>query len=133
MFLGLLNGRKEILGYDPKARARTSMQIFDRSNPGCGNIFFISMDGVSGLEAGAKAIFPKVVVQRCIVHLIRNSIKYVPTKDYKKFTQSLKKVYGAPNLKAANASFETFCKEWNQYPGGHRSMEEKLCPCRAAV
>lgn len=75
------------------------------------------MDGVSGLEAGAKAIFPQVVVQRCIVHLIRNSIKYVPTKDYKKFTQSLKKVYGAPNLKAANAAFEIFCKEWNQYPG----------------
>lgn len=75
------------------------------------------MDGVSGLEAGAKAIFPQVVVQRCIVHLIRNSIKYVPTKDYKKFTQSLKKIYGAPNLKAANTAFDIFCKEWNQYPG----------------
>ena len=45
---------------------------------------FICMDGVSGLEDGAKAIFKDVVVQRCIVHLIRNSIKYVPSKDYKK-------------------------------------------------
>ena len=47
--------------------------------------FFISMDGrLLGLEAGAKAIFLNVVVQRCIVHLIRNSIKYIPSKDYKK-------------------------------------------------
>ena len=75
------------------------------------------MDGVSGLEAGAKSIFPNVIVQRCIVHLIRNSIKYVPTKDYKKFTQSLKKVYSAANLKAAQVAFDSFCKEWEQYPG----------------
>lgn len=75
------------------------------------------MDGVSGLEAGAKAIFLKVVVQRCIVHLIRNSIKYIPAKDYKAFTQALKKVYGAPNIKAANTAFESLCKDWSQYPG----------------
>ena len=61
------------------------MQIFDESKArGLEDVFFISMDGVSGLEEGAKAIFPKVVVQRCIVHLIRNSIKYVPSKDYKR-------------------------------------------------
>ena len=48
------------------------------------DVLFICMDGVSGLEDGAKAIFKDVVVQRCIVHLIRNSIKYVPSNDYKK-------------------------------------------------
>ena len=64
-----------------------------------------------GLEEGAKAIFPKAVVQRCIVHLIRNSIKYVPSKNYKKFTQSLKRIYGASNLKAAQTAFESFQNE----------------------
>ena len=64
-------------------------------------MLFISMDGVSGLEDGARSIFKDVVVQRCIVHLIRNSIKYVPTKDYKKFTAQLKRIYGASSLKAA--------------------------------
>lgn len=59
-----------------------------------------------GLEEGAKAIFPKAVVQRCIVHLVRNSIKYV-------FTQSLKRVYGASNLKAAQTAFESFQNEWS--------------------
>jgi len=115
-----VNGIKDILGLwigDAEGK-HYWMQIFDEiKSRGVEDIFFISMDGVSGLEAGAKAIFPKVVVQRCIVHLIRNSIKYVPTKDYKKFTQSLKKVYGAPTLKAANSAFEIFCKEWSQYPG----------------
>lgn len=69
------------------------------------------------LEEGAKAIFKNVVVQRCIVHLIRNSIKYVPSKSYKPFTAQLKKVYGAPSLKAAEAEFEKFKQTWNEYPG----------------
>lgn len=94
------------------------MQIFDELKArGVQDIFFISMDDVSGLEDGAKAIFPKVVVQRCIVHLIRNSIKYIPSKNYKKFTQDLKKVYGAPSLRAANTNFDTFCRTWKQHPG----------------
>lgn len=115
-----LRGYKEILGLwlSPTESKNQWMQIFDELKArGLEDVFFISMDGVSGLEEGAKAIFPKVVVQRCIVHLIRNSIKYVPSKDYKKFTQSLKRIYGATNIKTAKTAFETFQKEWAQYPG----------------
>lgn len=94
------------------------MQIFDEiKSRGVEDVLFISMDGVSGLEDGTKAIFPQVTVQRCIVHLIRNSIKYVPNKDYKVYTAGLKKVYGAASLKAANAEFEKFKQTWSQYPG----------------
>ena len=115
-----LNGYKDILGLwlSESESKNYWMQIFDELKArGIEDVFFMSMDGVSGLEEGAKAIFPKIIVQRCIVHLIRNSIKYVPSKDYKKFTQELKKVYGAPNLKAAAAAFESFCRTWEQYPG----------------
>lgn len=115
-----LQGHKEILGlWISESESKNYwMQIFDEIKArGVEDIFFISMDGVSGLEDGAKAIFPNVVVQRCIVHLIRNSIKYIPSKDYKKYTEDLKKVYGAPSLKAANTSFETFCRTWEQYSG----------------
>ena len=115
-----LNGKKEILGLwlSENESKNYWMQIFDEiKSRGVEDIFFISMDGVSGLEAGAKAVFPKVVVQRCIVHLIRNSIKYIPTKDYKAFTQALKKVYGATNIKTANTAFENLCRDWKQYPG----------------
>ena len=115
-----LTGRKEILGLwlNPTDSKNYWMQVFDEIKArGVEDVFFISMDGVSGLEDGAKAIFPKVIVQRCIVHLIRNSIKYVPTKDYKKYTTDLKRVYGAANLKAGRAAFDTFCENWKQYPG----------------
>ena len=115
-----LDGKKEVLGLwmDSSESKNYWMQVFDEIKArGVEDIFFISMDGVSGLESGAKAIFPGVVVQRCIVHLTRNSIKYVPTKDYKKFTTDLKKMYGAPSLTAAKKAFETFQDNWKQYPG----------------
>lgn len=115
-----VNGVKDILGiWIGEAEGKHYwMQIFDEIKArGVEDILFISMDGVSGLEEGAKSIFKDVVVQRCIVHLIRNSIKYIPSKDYKAFTSQLKKVYGAASLKAAEAEFERFKQAWSQYPG----------------
>ena len=114
------DGHKDILGIwiNESESKHTWMQIFDEiKQRGVEDIFFISMDGVSGLEEGAKEIFKGVIVQRCIVHLIRNSIKYVPSKDYKSFTANLKKIYGAPNLKTAEHEFEKFKSNWNKYPG----------------
>lgn len=114
------DGIKEILGLwlNESESKHQWMQIFDElKTRGVEDVLFICMDGVSGLEDGAKAIFPNVLVQRCIVHMIRNSIKYVPNKDYKAFCAHLKKVYGAASLKAAKAEFEKFKQAWSQYPG----------------
>ena len=114
------NGKKDILGLwiqDTESK-HFWMQIFDEIKArGVQEVGFMCMDGLSGLEDGAKTIFPNVVVQRCIVHLIRNSLKYVPTKDYKAFCNDLKKIYGAPSLKAAQTEFERFCQVWRKYPG----------------
>lgn len=115
-----VNGIKDILGIwiGESEGKHYWMQIFDEIKArGVEDILFISMDGVSGLEEGAKSIFKDVVVQRCIVHLIRNSIKYIPSKDYKAYTAQLKKVYGASSLKAAEAEFERFKQAWGKYPG----------------
>ncbi len=115
-----MEGKKDILGLwlNETESKHKWMQIFDEIKArGVEDIFFISMDGVSGLEEGARSIFPDVVVQRCIVHLIRNSIKYVPSKDYKAFTASLRKVYGAQSLKACQSTFESFKQQWSAYPG----------------
>ena len=124
-----LNGGKDVLGLwigDTESKHRW-MQVFDEiKSRGVQDIGFISMDGVSGLEDGAKAIFKNVVVQRCIVHLIRNSLKYVPSKDYKAFTSQLKKIYGAINLKGAQAEFERFCDTWNKYPGAIRVWKDNF-------
>ncbi len=115
-----IDGHKDILGIwlNETESKHSWMQIFDEiKSRGVEDIFFISMDGVSGLEQGAKEIFKGVVVQRCIVHLIRNSLKYVPSKDYKKFTANLKLIYGAPNLKTAQTEFEKFKTTWSKYSG----------------
>lgn len=115
-----VNGIKDILGlWIGEAEGKHYwMQIFDEIKArGVEDVLFISMDGVSGLEEGAKSIFRNVVVQRCMVHLIRNSIKYIPSKDYKAYTAQLKKVYGASSLKASVAEFERFKQSWGQYPG----------------
>lgn len=115
-----IDGIKDVLGIwigDSEGK-HYWMQIFDEiKSRGVEDVLFISMDGVSGLEEGARSIFKDVVVQRCIVHLIRNSIKYIPSKDYKAYTAQLKRVYGAPSLKAAEAEFERFKQAWSQYPG----------------
>ena len=115
-----IDGTKDILGIwigDSEGK-HYWMQIFDElKGRGVEDVLFISMDGVSGLEEGAKSIFKDAVVQRCIVHLIRNSLKYIPSKDYKTYTAQLKKVYGAPSLRAAGAEFERFKQAWSQYPG----------------
>lgn len=124
-----LKGEKDVLGLwmgETESKHRW-MQIFDEIKArGVQDIGFISMDGVSGLEDGAKAIFKNAVVQRCIVHLIRNSLKYVPSKDYKAFTGQLKKVYGAVSLKAAQAEFERFCEAWSKYPGAIRVWKDNF-------
>ena len=115
-----VNGIKDILGlWIGEAEGKHYwMQIFDEIKArGVEDVLFISMDGVSGLEEGAKSIFKDVVVQRCIVHLVRNSVRYIPSKDYKAFTTQLRKVYGASSLKAAEAEFERFKQAWGQYPG----------------
>ena len=124
-----LDGSKEILGIwlnESESKNRW-MQIFDEiRSRGVEDIFFISMDGVSGLEEGSKSIFPNVVVQRCIVHLIRNSLKYVPSKDYKTFTASLKKVYGSSSFKAYRSEYEKFKSTWSQYPGALDVWERNI-------
>lgn len=115
-----IDGHKDILGIwiNETESKHAWMQIFDEIKiRGVEDIFFISMDGVSGLEEGAKEIFKGVVVQRCIVHLIRNSLKYVPSKDYKKFTANLKLIYGASNLKNAQNEFDKFKTTWSKYSG----------------
>lgn len=116
-----VNGVKDILGIwiSETEGKHYWMQIFDEIRArGVEDVLFISVDGVSGLEEGARSIFKDVVVQRCIVHLIRNSIRYVPSKGYKDFTAQLKKVYGAASLKAAKAESEHFRQAWGgKYPG----------------
>ena len=115
-----LKGNKEILGLllNQTESKNRWMQVFDELKVrGVEDVFFISMDGVSGLKEGAKAIFPSVIVQRCIVHLVRNALRYLPSKDYKEVCRDMKKFYSASSLNAAHAAFNSFQNRWSQYSG----------------
>jgi transposase-like protein len=74
------------------------------------------MDGLKGLPDAIKAVFPDVNIQTCIVHQIRNSIKYVASKDSKNFMRDLKLVYKAVNEEAAVAALKELEDTWgNKY------------------
>lgn len=121
-----LDGRKNILGLwiDETENKHQWLQIFDElKKRGVEDVAFISMDGLPSLEEGAKTIFPKAVIQRCIVHLVRNSMKYIPSKEYKAFTANLKLLYQAPNKKVALLEFEKFKDRWVDYPGAVKVWE----------
>lgn len=121
---------KEVLGLyiSPTESKSTWMKIFDSIKArGVEDILFLSMDGVSGLEEGVHSIFPQTVVQRCIVHLIRNSTKYIPSKHLKAFCADCKAMYGAINLESAEAAFETLKEKWGaDYPGAIKVWENNL-------
>jgi len=72
------------------------MQVLsDFSNRGIKDILIASVDGLKGFPEAIKSIFPNTEVQQCIVHQIRNSLKYISYKDYRGFIKDLKRVYQA--------------------------------------
>ena len=94
-----LAGRKDVLGLwmQETEGAHHWMGVFDELRQrGVEDVLFVSMDGVSGLADGLRAIFPDAVAQRCLVHLVRNSCKYVPSKDMQAFCRDARAFYGAP-------------------------------------
>jgi len=117
-----IHGFKEVLGVwigEESESAHFWLNIFDElKTRGLEDIFFISMDGLTGLEKGVTTIYPNAVIQRCIVHLVRNALKFVPSKDYKAFTKDLKSIYQATNLNEATHNFSKFKEEdWEKYNG----------------
>jgi transposase-like protein len=110
------DGRKDVLGFWNKASegADEWMKIFDEiQSRGVEKISFISADGLSGLERAVKACFGEnTVFQRCIVHMVRNSLKYLPRSDYASFCSDIKDVYSAVSLDAALNAFDAFKSKW---------------------
>ncbi len=124
-----LYGKRDIFGIwnDINESTHTWMNtMYEIRERGVNDIFFISMDGLPGLEKGTKAIFPDTITQRCIVHLIRNSFRFVPSKDYKQFANDLKAIYASSNLEQATYGFEQFKNKWSKYPGAIRIWEQNF-------
>ena len=89
----------------------------DLKQRGVEDILIACMDGLKGLPEAIEAVFPKVAIQLCVVHQIRNSIKYIPTKRYKEFLTDLKTVYKASTERAALDNLKILEEKWGEkYP-----------------
>jgi putative transposase len=99
--------------------------LTDLKNRGVEQVDIFSVDGLSGFEQAIKATYPTTIVQRCIVHQIRSSTKYVSYKDIKELMKDLKSVYKAPNEETAYSNLEDFDEKWGKtYPTCIKSWKD---------
>lgn len=115
-----MEGKKELLGIwiGKNEGAKFWMQVVtELKNRGVSKIYVACVDGLKGFTEAINSIFPDTVVQLCIVHMIRNSTKYVSYKDLKEVTTDLKKIYSATNEEEGSNELEKFTKKWDdKYP-----------------
>lgn len=123
-----LKGEKEVLGLyvGDNESSRFWLQVLtDLSERGVQDILIASIDNLRGFGDAIESIFPRTDVQLCIVHQIRNTLKFVNWKDYKELIKDLKKVYGSSSLELAKHNFEQFKNKWEKkYPKPIKSWEE---------
>jgi transposase-like protein len=119
--LGLnMEGKKEVLGLYLSETEGANFWLgvlTDLQNRGVDDILIASVDGLTGFPDAIASIYPDTEVQLCIVHQIRNSLRYVASKDHKAFMVDLKRVYRATNKEAAESSLDELEKTWGKkYP-----------------
>jgi putative transposase len=116
-----LDGRKQVLGLwlgsgDEGSKFWLAV-LTELKNRGVDDVLIACCDGLSGFADAIEAVWAETVVQTCVVHLIRNTIRYISWKDRKKVTAALKPVYQAATAEAAAGALDEFETEWgDQYP-----------------
>ena len=115
-----MEGKKELLGIwiSKNEGAKFWMQVINElKNRGIEQIYVACVDGLKGFGEAINGVFPQTTVQLCIVHMIRNSVKYVSYKNLKEVTSDLKKIYTAINEQEASLELENFANKWDEkYP-----------------
>jgi transposase-like protein len=113
-------GKKEVLGMytSPSEGANFWLAVItDLKQRGVSDILIACIDGLNGFEEAIRTVFPQTEVQTCVVHQIRNSLKYIASKDQKVFMAELKPVYKAANESQALDALEDLKEKWNKkYP-----------------
>jgi transposase-like protein len=113
-------GRKDLLGmYISKSEGANFWLsvLTDLQNRGVKDILIACIDGLKGFPDAIRSVFPETSVQLCVIHQIRNSVKYVGSKHQKEFIRDLKLVYGAVSKEAAEVEMDNLELKWGeQYP-----------------
>jgi len=115
-----MDGHKDVLGIwlDKNEGAKFWLSVFtELKNRGVNDILIACVDGLNGLPEAIETVFPEAEVQLCIVHMIRNSLKFVSYKDRKQMAADLKTIYKAVTVKQAEAALSEFAQNWDKrYP-----------------
>ena len=113
-------GKKEVLSItvgDNESSKYWLSVLNELKNRGVNDILIICADGLSGIKEAIAAAFPKTEYQRCIVHQVRNTLKYVPDKDRKAFAADLKTIYHASDEEKARLALNRVTEKWTtKYP-----------------
>lgn len=128
-------GEKDILGIwiGENESAKFWLGVFnDLKQRGIKDILIMCSDGLTGIKEAITAAFPKTIQQRCIVHMIRNSVRFVCYKDLKEFCNDLKTIYTSKNEKTGYEQLQKVKDKWKEkYPTALRNWEdnwESICP-----
>lgn len=120
-----MEGHKELLGLwiSENEGAKFWLNVLtELQNRGVKDILIACVDGLKGFPDAISSAFPKTQIQLCIVHMVRNSMKYVPWKDYKAIASELKKIYQSVTEEEALLALDQFAEQWDEkYPQISRS------------
>ena len=115
-----VEGYKDILSITVGANETSKFwlgMLNDLKNRGVKDVLFFCVDGLPGFKEAIQAVYPQAEIQRCVIHMLRNSFKYVNYNDLKKFSSDFKAVYNAPNETAALSELENIKEKWGKkYP-----------------
>lgn len=122
-----MEGHKELLGMwiSENEGAKFWLSVLtELQNRGVQDILIACVDGLKGFPDAINTVFPETQIQLCIVHMVRNSMKYVPWKDYKAITADLKTIYQASTEESALKALADFSDKWDEkYPQISRSWK----------
>lgn len=110
-------GNRDLLGLyvsQSEGAHRWGQVLQDLKRRGIEDILVICTDNLKGFSQTIQEEFPRSIIQKCIVHQVRNSLKYVEDKDAKKVANALRSVYSAATMEAATAAFELFEQQWGK-------------------
>lgn len=123
-----MDGQKEVLGIWIGANESSKFWLSvlnDLKNRGAKDVLIFCVDGLNGFKEAIGAVYPFAKIQRCIVHQLRWSMRYIPYKDKKEFASDLKAVYSAANEDAALDNLLYAKEKWGiKYPNAIKSWED---------
>lgn len=133
-----LEGQRDVLGHwvgDGGEGANFWLSVVtDLQSRGVQDVFIACIDGLAGFKEAILSVFPQTRIQHCVIHQIRNSLKYVAWKDKKAFVADLRRVYQAATREEAEANLLKLAETWgSQYAISVRSWQNNWQPCSTSL